>query len=218
MVDPQAFVLGFLFAGLVGALSGLIWRGWGIIELWRRLMFTIPPQPALRPIARSPNRTVGADPQLSPLQVLGTGCMTIFGQLMFQIILMGSILLLIQAVFFQVVVTQEFLTGILFAAAAGFLLQYIRLNWLIIAGLYSRIINPPQPILRPITPPNDHHPAARPAEPAFAVVFYGSIEILGRLILEVVLIFLLILLIRAAFVYLETGTIFPPAGGEGFGT
>ena len=218
MENTPAFFTGFVVAGIIGWLSNLILRAWIRIVFWRGLIFVLPPQPALRPAYNPRHRTIGATPELAPLQVVGRGCILIFANFIFQISVIGVIFLLVQAVPAEVGSTQEFLTGIIFAAGAGFLLQQIVINWARITILFAQITNPPQPILRLTELPNDHHAAARPTGPACAIVFNNSAQILLRLIWQLVLVLLLILLVQAAIDYVQSGTIFPTPAVREFGT
>lgn len=218
MDRTQNFLITFFIAGVVGYCATLILGSWVTIDQTSKKMFSDPPKPALKPLRNLDSKGVGTDPESSPLQVLTGGCISIIGQLLFQLIILVFMYVLISYAFSQVAVAEGVFGGVLFAAIIGVLLQQFRYNWKKIADLFKKVTNPPEPNFKPITPPNEYHSAAAPDAPACSVVLNGTAELVFRFIYLVVITFLLYLSLRAAFFYLEYGTIFSPAGGEGFGT
>lgn len=200
------FIVGLIMAGVIGWISGRIVGSWNTIGRTSHRMFDFVPQPALRPMPASVNRGIGTEPTISPLQVLWDGCLTIIGQIIIQAMLVIVLGILIWFNF-RLDMTQDFLVGIFFALVIGFLLQQLRNNWLHIAGLWSMIVNPPNPVLNPANPPNNRYLAASPPFPAFTVVLNNLIEISWRLIWQLILVSLLIQSFYAATSFLRDGTI-----------
>ncbi|MBE7468025.1 MAG: hypothetical protein DPW09_29685 [Anaerolineae bacterium] len=229
MNDTQLFFFGFGLTTLVGWLSGLLVASWNTVDKTHKRMFINVPKPALKPIPDSRNKSVGTDPDQSPLQVLLQGCITILGQLMIQIIFLFA-LGVILIVGLQQEITQKSFVGIIFAGIVGFLTQNIRKNWKKIIQLYKMITTPPNPSLKlePASPPNSHYVAATlgppppppplyPPLPPFTVLVKGFYEISWRLIWQLILLFLLFQSFIAAYFYLRDGTI-RFLGGEAFVT
>jgi hypothetical protein len=211
----QAFLIGFVAAGIIGILSTIILKSWNTIDKTSKQMFSNPPKPALKPSTDSNIKGIGTDPDQSPLKVLSNGCFTIIGHLLFQIaVVMFMTFLFIQ--FMSLPTTPETLTGILFAAIIGFILQQFRKNWKKISDLYKQITNPPNPILNMAGAPNNHYLAAKPSVPAFSVVTNGLLEIGLRLVWGVVLICFLCLSLWLAYLYVTKGVTI--SGVRGFGT
>lgn len=215
-MDPTMFFYGFGVAGVVGWLSGRIVSSWNAVGANVFRMFSLIPQPALRPIPGAAPRGIGTDPSVSPIQILRDGCLSIIGYVITQIVLIISLGIVI---WFnsRLEITQEFLVGILFAMIIGFLLNQIRINWAYIVTLWNLIINPPIPGLSLATQPNNRTLTARPQFPAFTVVFDSIMEISWRLVWHLILLFLLLQSFVAAYFYLREGAI-RFLGGETFGT
>jgi hypothetical protein len=203
MDQTSGFFLGLLIAGLIGFISTFIVRSWNTIERTRRQMFVTPPQPSLRALPTVPaTSSVAVIPNTSPMDVLLSGCGTIFIRLIIQIGLFIAIL-----VIFWFLLGEEipsgFFGGVLFAAVLGFLLSRIYYNYIIIVRLFNFITNPPVPILNPANPPNRQYLAARPALPPFTLVITNSFEIAWRLVWMLILFYLLYLSFSTVFSYLS---------------
>lgn len=220
MTDVQSFFFGFVIATFIGLLSSSVNASWITVEKTRKRMFVNVPRPLLRPIPDSPNRSIGTDPDQSPIEVLLQGCTTII----LQTITLAAFFFAVGIILFfglQQELTEEFLTGVLFVAVLGFLWQNIRKNWKKISQLYKMMTNPPLPALKsePASPPNSYYnaailapppfaPPAYPSRPAypplppFTVLINGSIEISWRLILQLVLLLLLYRSFLAMYFYL----------------
>lgn len=202
MDAAQSFFFGFIIAGLIGWLSSLINKSWKANEKTQKLILFDVPNPALKPIMESDYKSIGTVPEQSPLQVLIQGCLKLIGQLLVQAILLVSLGLVVLFTT-QQTITADFFLGNIFAAIFTFLLGAILTNWKKISNLYKIIFNPPSPSLNKATSPNNHYVAAKPAISVYDAVVGGSIEIIGRLIWELVLIGALFLLLRAVYVYLS---------------
>lgn len=205
MERMQAFLIGFGIAGLIGWLAIFLLGSLGIITGSIAQMFAIP-QPILRAIPGVNFSGIGARPGQSPLQILYQGCLAIVTQI-FLVILVIIILVFIWlnvgiGIFLQQRFLQDTVVGFFFAFPVALLLRWIRNNWAQIVNLYNRIINPPNPTLNHVAPPNHHVVAAQPTISAFYIVLNGIIEIGWRLILQIALLILLYLVFQAAFFYL----------------
>ncbi len=214
-MEHPNFVIGFIIAGVIGFCSNLIVMSWQNIGNTNHQMFNDPPQPALRPLPNSINSTIGAEPTESPIQVVAGGCLNIIGQLILQLIFLAVIYLIIYITLSEFEIDQDFLIGTLFAAVFAILLSQFVHNWAMISNLFQQITNPPQPALNPINPPNDQHTAANPPEPAFTVLVNNIAEIFIRVIWGIALGYIIILTVRAAYFYMETGAVFQTTGGFG---
>jgi hypothetical protein len=201
----MTFFTGFLGATLVGVIAGLFAESWRAIEAAQKRMYS-PPNPALRSTAQTNIKGIGVNPEESPIQVLSNGCSTIILRLLLQLVILTIIAIFVWLMpggdIVQQEVPEEFFVGIVFAAILGLLGSSIIRNWWIITNLYEKMVNPPNPSLSWETDPNDHHVAAKPGQSAYEVVAGGCIEVIGRVILQILLIGLLGLTILGMYHYL----------------
>jgi hypothetical protein len=201
----MTFFTGFLGATLVGVIADLFAESWKAIEAAQKRMYS-PPNPALRSTAQTNIEGIGVNPEESPIQVLSNGCSTIILQLLLQLVILTIIAIFVWLMpggdIVQQEVPEEFFVGIVFAAILGLLGSSIIRNWWIIANLYRKMVNPPNPSLSWEADPNDHHVAAKPGQSACDVVAGGCIEIIGRVILQILLIGLLGLTLLGMYRYL----------------
>ena len=213
MDNTQTFFLGFIVAGVLGLLASWVQRSWVTMDRTSKRMFNNPPRPALRPIPGSRNRSVGTEPEQSPIQVLSQGCTTIIGQWLLQGMLFVALGAVIWFSLQQELVTNC-LAGIIFAAVIGFLLQQLRYQWKTVTQLYTIITRPPVQslTLERDRPPNNFYTSAslplppsapRPPAPPFAVVVNGSLELAGRSLWLLILLYLLYRALLAMYFYLS---------------
>ncbi len=215
MDGSQEFFLGFVIAGLFGWLSSLLLKSWEAVGKTHKQMFSDVPQPVLKPLPRSSHKSIGVNPNRSPIQILRDGCLKIIGQGLLQIMLLTAISVLILFTL-HLESSSAFPVGIVFAAVIGFLLQNLRRNWKKISDLHKMIVNPPEPVLSKAASPNKHYLAAKPPFPPFFIVANNTIEISLRLILQLILFYFLYQSISAAYFYLSDGIIrFSPVGAFG---
>jgi hypothetical protein len=201
----MTFFTGFLGATLVGVIAGLFAESWRAIEAAQKRMYS-PPNPALRSTAQTNIKGIGVNPEESPIQVLSNGCSTIILRLLLQLVILTIIAIFVWLMpggdIVQQEVPEEFFVGIVFAAILGLLGSSIIRNWWIITNLYEKMVNPPNPSLSWETDPNDHHVAAKPGQSACDVVAGGCIEIIGRVLWQILLIGLLGLTLLGMYRYL----------------
>ncbi len=201
----MTFFTGFLSATLVGVIANLFAESWKAIGAAQKRMYS-PPNPALRSTAQTDIRGIGVNPEEPPIQVLSHGCSTIILHLFLQLVILTIAAIIVWLMpggdMVQQEVPGEFLGGIVCAAILGLLVLMIIRNWWAIANLYQKMVNPPNPSLSWETDPNDHHVAAKPGQSACDVVAGGCIKIIGRVILQILLIGLLGLTLLGMYRYL----------------
>lgn len=202
----EAFLAGFLIVGLIGWFSAQIVQNWVTLQGAIRNIFAIP-NPALRPIPDSQNRSIGTEPEQSPVEVMSQGCAVVIERFLTLTILLGLISFLLWFIInrdtLRIATIAEFLIGgLVFAPLLRILLALIHGNWAEIQNLYNRMINSPTPLLNRAAPPNNHFIGARPAVSAFEAIVWGWVAILGRLILQVLLLIALFLLFQFFYLYL----------------
>lgn len=206
MERVEAFLAGFLIVGLVGWFAAQIVQNWVILRGAIRRIFSLP-NPVLRPIPGSRNRSIGTDPEQPPVEVLSQGCSIVFERLVTLAILLGVIIFLlwfgINRDTLQIATIPEFFFGgFVFAPLLRILLALIYGNWAEIQNLYNRMINSPTPSLNRAASPNNHFVGARPTVSAFEAIVGGWSAILGRLILQLFLLIALFLLLQFFYLYL----------------
>jgi hypothetical protein len=201
----MTFLTGFVGATLVGLLSTFLVGSWATINRAVGRMNS-PPHPALQPMPGGDIRGIGTDPAEAPIQVLNHSCLTILVQLILQIAVFFLIIFIIISLpggTLQQEIPEETLYGIFFAAALGILTSAVWMNWTVIRSLYNRMVNPPAPSLPETDPPNSHHVAAGPPLSPQQVVVDGCLQIVPRVILQIVLLGLLVFTIRGIILYLN---------------
>lgn len=190
----MSFLVGFLGATLVGFvatwINGLLA---GIQAAIARM--TSPPNPALGDIPRADVSGIGTNPDVSPIRVLSAGCSTIIVNLLLVILIlaaMGAVIALVPIDVRPEQIPEEFWLGILYAGLLGFLMSTIFYNWGVIANLFNLMVNPPNPALRSAEPPNLNYVAAAPPQSPHQVVVGGCLEMILRIILQIVLVGILV--------------------------
>ena len=217
MDSLSGFFLGFLLAGLIGWISTLFSKSLTTATKARKQMFDAVPKPVLKNIPNANSlKGIDAEPGQSPLQAITDGCTTIIIQLMVQIILLLFLGILFWF-FWSSEMPQGIFGGVVFAAIMGFLLQNIRKNWKEILRLQKQISQPFTPNLKFTEPPNQHHVAAAPVFPAFTIVFNGFVEIIWRIVWQLVLFYLVFESLSVTYFYVtENALRFTPIGIFGF--
>jgi hypothetical protein len=185
----MSFLAGFLGATFVGLAASAIGAVLANIQAALAGMAS-PPHPALRGIRRTDISGIVAEPDASPIQVLGAGCGTIIANLLLMIVILAGIGVLIALIPGDVLpqrLPEEFWVGVLYAGLLGILMNTLLWNWGTIVNLFNRMVNRPNPTLPPAEPPNLHHVGAAPPMSPQQVVFGGCFEIVLRVVLQVIL-------------------------------
>jgi hypothetical protein len=191
----MSFLAGFLGATVVGlAATGIARSLAGIRAAIARM--TSPPNPALRKIPGADVSGIGTNPDLSPIRVLNQGCLTIIVNALLMTVILAGIGVLISLMPSDALprnVPEQFWVGILYAGLLGVVLRTLFWNWGAILNAYNLMVNPPNPSLRSAEPPNLHHVAAKPSQSPQQVVLDGCLQIISRVLLQLVLLAILIL-------------------------
>jgi hypothetical protein len=190
----MSFLAGFLGATLVGLAAT------GIARLLAGIQAAIaqmnsPPKPALHRIPGADMSGLGTNPDVSPIQVLNQGCLTIFVNLLLMTIIVAGVGMTISYIPRDALpreMPEQSWVGILYAGLLGILLRTLFWNWGVIVNLYNLMVNPPNPSLKSAEPPNHHYVAAKPPQSPQQVVAGGCLQIIARVILQLVLLAILI--------------------------
>ena len=133
---------------------------------------------------------IGTNPDISPIKVLNRGCLTIIVNLLLMTVIVAGIGVLISLVPGDALpreVPEQFWVGILYAGLLGILLRTLSWNWGAILNVYNQMVNPPNTSLKSAEPPNHHYVAAKPPQSAQQVVTDGCLQIVARVLLQLVL-------------------------------
>src|SRR5688572_846630 len=155
------FFLGLLAGGLVGWIATFIRKSWIGIERTQKQMFSMPPQPALKALSTEKGVLgVSTLPNKSPVDVLSSGCLSIFSQVLIQIgLVLGAGFIFWS--FYTEEIPPSFFSGVFFAPIFGFLLQNLYYNYKRVTVLYQLVTKPPVAVLNPEKPPNKQFVATR---------------------------------------------------------
>jgi hypothetical protein len=200
----MSFFVGFAGATLIGVIARILSRSLAIIQAEHTRM-TSPPRPILKPIEPRRLHGINTDPDVSPITVLNRGCARIAGHLLFLVVFWAgiiSVLFIFPRDVLSEPIPEDTGVGFLFAVFLGLLVNAIISNWQVILQLYRRMIKPPKPTLAFECPPNRHTVAATPPLSPQEVVVGGCLEIMLRMIVELLLLVGLGLLFREMVRYL----------------
>jgi hypothetical protein len=147
---------GFLIATLLGIFGSFeLWSLTSIFAAFKRM--SSPPHPALAP-QRIPNRgnrsDIGTDPNVSPVNVVGSSCLTIIFQLFLQASVLGGSAIYLSSLpeasaqqLFPGAATGKCVVGAATAGVLGAVLRALVWNWGAIGNSYRKMVNPPNPSL-----------------------------------------------------------------------
>ena len=145
---------GFLIATLLGLFGTFeLWSLTGIFAAFRRM--SSPPHPAVAPqrTNRGNRSDVGTDPNVSPVNVVSSGCLTIFMHLFLQALVLGGSMYFLSSPevsvqrLFPDPATGQCVVGAASAGVLGIVLRALVWNWDGIVNMYHKMVNPPRPSL-----------------------------------------------------------------------